>query len=138
MDYKRMTAPCGLDCFNCAVYLAGENEKIRAAISKRLNIPYEKAFCRGCRNENGIRSFRGITEPCQVYKCISKKGLSFCSECADFPCDNFQPYADRASEAPHNIKVYNLCLIKKMGLESWAENKAGNIRESYFKGEFKI
>ena len=27
MDYKQMTAPCGLDCFNCPAYLAKDNEK---------------------------------------------------------------------------------------------------------------
>jgi hypothetical protein len=25
MDYFRMTAPCGLDCFNCTFYLARED-----------------------------------------------------------------------------------------------------------------
>ena len=34
MDYKQMTAPCGLDCFNCPMYLANENEEMRTAISK--------------------------------------------------------------------------------------------------------
>jgi hypothetical protein len=29
MDYKRMTSPCGLDCFNCLMYLASEDEELR-------------------------------------------------------------------------------------------------------------
>ena len=38
MDYKQMTAPCGLDCFNCPLYLAIENNELRTAISKNLGI----------------------------------------------------------------------------------------------------
>jgi len=39
---------------------------------------------------------------------------------------------------PHNTKVFNLCLIKKMGLEAWAETKAKNVKHTYFKGQFKL
>jgi hypothetical protein len=138
MDYRQMTAPCGLDCFNCPMYLANENEKLRTAISKNIGIPFEKAVCKGCRNEKGTIPFLGMTEPCNVYKCIEKKGLSYCCDCSDFPCDHLHPYAEMAAQRPHNTKVFNLCLIKKMGLESWAETKAKSVKDTYFKGEFKI
>ncbi|MBN1998993.1 hypothetical protein JW935_15650 [candidate division KSB1 bacterium] len=35
-------------------------------------------------------------------------------------------------------KVFNLCLIKKMGLEKWAETKANKVFETYFKEKLKI
>ena len=138
MDYVQMTAPCGLDCFNCPMYLANENKDLRTAISKNMGIPYEKAFCIGCRNENGTIPFLKMTEPCNVYKCIAKKGIDFCCDCSDFPCDHLHPYADRASEVPHNTKVFNLCLIKKMGLESWAKTKARDVKHKYFKEKFRL
>jgi len=138
MDYRRMTAPCGLDCFNCPVYLAKDNERLRAAVARNLNIPVERVVCRGCREENGTIGFLGMTEPCNVYRCIQKKGLSFCYECSDFPCDYLHPYADKAAERPHNTKVFNLCLIKKMGLESWAETKSRSVRDTYFRGQFRL
>ncbi len=138
MDYRQMTAPCGLDCFNCPMYLANENEKLRTAISKNIGIPFEKAVCKGCRNENGTIPFLGMTGPCNVYKCIEKKGLSYCCDCSDFPCDHLHPYAEMAAQRPHNTKVFNLCLIKKMGLEAWAETKAKSVKDTYFKGGFKI
>ena len=138
MDYKQMTAPCGLDCFNCPMYLANENEELRTAISKNMGIPYEKAFCIGCRNENGTIPFLNMTEPCNVYKCIEKKGIDFCCDCSDFPCDHLHPYADMASQRPHNTKVFNLCLIKRMGLEAWAETRAKSVKDTYFKGKFKL
>ncbi len=138
MDYQHMTAPCGIDCFNCLMYRAIENEELRKGLSKNMGIPFEKAVCRGCRDENGTIDFLGMTEPCNVYKCITAKGINFCCDCPDFPCDHLHPYADGASDRPHNTKVFNLCLIKKMGLESWAKNKASSVRRTYFRGEFKL
>ena len=138
MNYHQMTAPCGLDCFNCPVYLANENEDLRAKISKGLGIALEDAVCRGCRDEQGSPKFLNWSQPCNVYRCISTRGLSFCSECSDFPCDYLHPYADRASEVPHNTKVFNLCLINRMGLESWAKAKAKSVKHTYFKEKFRL
>jgi len=120
------------------VYLANENQKLRAVIAERFGIPEKEAVCQGCRNEGGTIAFLGMTEPCNVYRCIQKKGIKFCCDCSDFPCDHLHPYADEAATKPHNTKVFNLALIKKMGLEAWAKDKAKNVRETYFKGKFKL
>ncbi|OQY00507.1 MAG: hypothetical protein B6I26_08030 [Desulfobacteraceae bacterium 4572_130] len=138
MDYNQMTAPCGLDCFNCPMYLAKENKELQSMISQKLKIPIEHTSCDGCRNMEGKIIFIGMTEPCNVYKCIKEKKIEFCSECKDFPCDYLHPYADKASEVPHNTKVFNLCLIKKMGLEAWAKNKAEKVKKTYFKEAWKL
>jgi hypothetical protein len=138
VNYEVMTAPCGLDCFNCLAYLANENEDLRAKISKNMGIPVEQAVCRGCRGEGGRPGFLNWTEPCNVHRCITKRKLDFCHQCSDFPCDNLHPYADRASEVPHNTKVFNLCLMKRMGLETWAKAKAKDVKHTYFKGKFKL
>lgn len=138
MDYRQMTAPCGLACFNCLMYHASQDENLRNKIAPRMGLSPEQAQCRGCRNENGTIAFLGMTEPCHVFRCIRDKGLSLCCDCEDFPCDHLHPYADRAGEVPHNTKVFHLCLIKKMGLENWAESKAKSVRETYFKGKFKL
>jgi len=138
MDYIQMTAPCGLDCFNCPMYLANENEKLRNIIAERLNISLEKAVCKGCRNEKGTITFLNMSKPCSVYTCNEKRGSTFCCDCSEFPCDRLHPYADKASQFPHNTKVFNLCLIKKMGLEAWAKQKAKAVKDTYFKGEFKL
>ncbi|MCX8123614.1 MAG: DUF3795 domain-containing protein [Spirochaetes bacterium] len=138
MDYIQLTAPCGLDCFNCPMYQALTNEELRNKIAKSMNIPEEKAVCQGCRNEKGTIGFMNMQKPCSVYACAQGKGISFCYECDDFPCDNLHPYADKASQVPHNTKVFNLCLIKKMGLEKWALEKAKNVKKTYFSGKFTL
>ena len=85
MDYLNMTAPCGLDCFNCPVYLANDNEGIRKAVAERLGLSPEQAVCSGCRNENGTIACIGMTEPCSVYRCIAKRDIDFCCDCGEFP-----------------------------------------------------
>lgn len=138
MDYRQMTAPCGIDCFNCALYAARENEKLRNIVAKSMNLSFEEAFCNGCRNQDGKCVAHSVTEPCNVYKCITKKGIDFCFECNDFPCDFLHPYADQASMRPHNAKIFNLCLMKKIGVDAWAQDKAKKVRDTYFKEKFKL
>jgi hypothetical protein len=135
MDYHQMTAPCGLPCFECYLYLANENEEYRARAAEALGLPLEAAACQGCRSQNGICPHH--PHPCRVYQCIQQKEIEFCFECTDFPCDFLHPYADR-HELWHNTKVFNLCLIKKMGLEAWAKTKAASVLEAYSFGEWRL
>jgi hypothetical protein len=137
MDYIQMTAPCGRDCFNCPLYLAKDNDRYRRIIAKRMEIPFEKAICKGCRDENGIISFLDMKEPCKILKCTNSRKINFCCDCPDFPYDTLHPLKDRATELPHNTKVFNLCLIRKMGLEAWAKNKAKSVFEKYYNGKLE-
>ena len=73
-----------------------------------------------------------------MYRCVEEKGLGSCADCSDLPCDNLQPFADMAQTVPHNTKVYNPALIRKMGTEKWAQEKAKQVRTAYFSGKFDI
>ncbi len=138
MDYRRMTAPCGLDCFNCPIHLSIKDERLQKALGQRLNVSPEMLSCQGCRAEKGMIPFLNLSAPCAVYTCTEEKGIHNCSECPDFPCDRLHPYSELAAQRPHNIKVFNLALIRKMGLEKWALEKAKSVRDTYFKGKFKL
>jgi hypothetical protein len=118
------------------MYLAIENEKLRELVAKHMNLPQEQAVCSGCRDVKGMPAFKSSTGACDVYPCAEKKGVSFCCDCSDFPCDYLHPYSDKVA-GPHNTKVFNLCLIKKMGLEAWAKDKAKSVRDMYARGEAK-
>ena len=137
MDYIQMTAPCGRDCFNCPLYLAKDNDRYRRIIAKKMGIPYEKAICKGCRNENGIIPFFDMRETCKILKCTNGQKINFCCECSDFPCDSLHPLMDKATVLPHNTKVFNLCLIRKLGLEAWAKNKAKSVFDKYYNGKLE-
>lgn len=135
-DYRRMTAPCGLPCFACGFNLADSHPELKSMISETYGIPLEQVVCKGCRNEGGKCGHHPMA--CRLYPCAEEKGVEFCHECADFPCDVLHPYANMADLAWHNIKVFNLCLMKKMGLEEWAKNKARSVRDVYFGEEWTL
>ena len=128
IDFKKMTAPCGLDCFNCERYLAIDNEQVKKQLEslyKQRGLPTEYITCQGCRNEKGAcLGFGAKRVPCKAYQCVMAKGLESCADCTDFPCDHLQPFAEHSQVLPHNMKVYNLALIKKMGVEKWAEERS--------------
>jgi len=52
------------------------------------------ALVEGCRDENGKCAH--LPMQCNVYPCAEKKGIKFCYNCSDFPCDHLHPYADQA------------------------------------------
>jgi Protein of unknown function (DUF3795) len=138
MEYRQLTSPCGMDCFNCPAFLANEDMSVKRGISERFQLPLEAAKCEGCRNAKGKISFLGDNEPCDIFRCTSGKGIAYCFECTEFPCDLLHPHADQASTRPHNTKLFNLCLIKNMGLDEWAKNKALNVRKKYFNDKLRV
>jgi hypothetical protein len=100
MDYFQMTAPCGLDCFNCHFFLAHEDMEAMSTVktlSEKFNIPVEIMLCNGCRKHNGQiplqKQIFGDAHRCAAYECSQSKGLEFCGACDQFPCDNLHPYA---------------------------------------------
>ncbi|MEK6196501.1 MAG: DUF3795 domain-containing protein [Deltaproteobacteria bacterium] len=105
-------------------------------LSAEYNVPVEVMLCKGCREHNGQIPLQkhvfGDEHRCAAYECSQEKGVKFCRDCEQFPCDNLHPYADMAGEVPHNIKIFNLCLINKMGLEKWVDSKASEVRKVYF------
>ena len=133
-DYREMTAPCGLDRFNCPVHLAQSDGEIRKQIMTTVGVSYEDAACGGCRSVNGYCPLvrKHGAKQCETYSCVIAKGIETCADCTDFPCDKLQPSANLPAGVPHNIKVYNLALIRKMGLEKWALEKANLVRDAYF------
>ncbi|MCT4636984.1 MAG: DUF3795 domain-containing protein [Bacteroidales bacterium] len=135
IDYKKLTAPCGRDCFNCPFYIALNDKNYRQQLAERYHLPEDKVVCKGCRSIKGecnILEILGYNKHCAIYKCASDNSVVFCSDCNDFPCNRLHPLADGATRFPHNLKVYNLCMIKKMGLEKWAEEQAEKSFNRYY------
>ncbi len=97
LNYKDH-APCGIYCKMCpGVQVYG---------------------CKGCRVEKGqIKDF----PVCKTYECVKNKSHTFCVECGDFPCEKLQPIVNFEIFVPHNSKIYNLLMIKKLGIEKWNE-----------------
>lgn len=133
MNIKNLTAPCGVDCFNCGAYEGNINDALRKLISEISGKDPSKVHCGGCRNMNG--SGLPMAEKCATFECIHNNNVDFCYECSNFPCNKYSPCLDKANFTPHNLKIYNLCRIKNIGLDRWA-SEAKSIREKYYRGKF--
>lgn len=109
--------------------------------AEKYNIPVAEAFCEGCKNIAGKCKFLqqlGFSEQCKAYKCSQENKVDFCFECKDFPCDHLHPVADRADLFPHNIKVFSLCKMQKMGVEAWAKEQAKKSFDKYYNDKIDL
>lgn len=138
MNTANLIAPCGLVCTECPMHLAQDSPGLKISLSDSLGISIENVACGCCREEQGVTTYnKGSSSPCHVFACSREKGVQFCCDCAEFPCERYQPYAHRAAEVPHNLKMYNLGLIKKLGIDAFIAQFAKKSREAYFKGKLK-
>ncbi|MGE5809088.1 MAG: DUF3795 domain-containing protein [Nitrospirota bacterium] len=133
-EKKSLAAPCGLDCFNCEIHEDNLTKDFAETIHAKYGWPEEEIACKGCRQQDGKHVH--LPQGCATLDCIKAKGVQFCCDCNDFPCAYLAPVADLAAIRPHNMKLYNLCRIKKVGLDRWVNEEAGQIRKKYFSGKF--
>jgi hypothetical protein len=133
-ERSELVAPCGLDCGVCELYLSRNNEQlVEFLVSK--GIPKELLPCNGCREIEGECPV--VSGICATYVCANEKAVAFCSECSDFPCSKLAPAADRAETLPHNIKLYNLCIIDRHGVEELVK-RSSDVKKAYFGGKMRI
>mgnify|MGYP000026497793 CR=1 FL=1 len=136
MDKRALTAPCGLDCFNCELYAENLTEKLAGLIHEKLGVPKGEIPCQGCRQQDG-KHFHLGSGGCATLDCVKEKGVDFCFNCDAFPCAYLAPTADAADRYPHNMKMYNLCRMQHIGVEKWIQ-EARQIRRKYFTGKFVV
>jgi len=138
VDYQEVLgrlAPCGLDCSRCADYEGGEIKeltakllgclgnygrlaRLKAGLNARfggysqfeeLLAHFSQASCGGCRAENNRCPFN-----CKIATCPKEKGIDFCCQCPEYPCDEggtqaVAPFPERwqTSTRPANWKRMN-------------------------------
>ncbi len=134
MERIKLVAPCGIDCGICELYACRDNHELFNRLVER-GMPKDKLPCDGCRPMYGECPVIGGT--CETYKCFSERNIESCSDCPEFPCLKLHPAANRAEVLPHNMKVFNLCTIKRIGLEAFIE-KSSEIKKRYYAGRMAI
>jgi len=134
---KEVVAPCGIECFNCEMYEENVTEEFQKRISENYKIPKEEISCKGCIDGNICLFLKLQGKECLTRICVDEKGVDYCFECDNFPCEYLMPLSDRAKMYPHNMKVYNLALMKKIGVEAW-KKEAKKIRKIYFEKPIEI
>ncbi len=133
-DRESLVGTCGLDCGICELYQTRDNPQLLERMVQS-GIPREKLPCPGCRSVHGLCPV--VDGTCETYSCTMNAGVEFCFECADFPCNKLQPSAHRAEVLPHNMKVFNLCTIKRDGVAAFIA-VSGGIKLRYYKGQMAI
>jgi len=136
-------AACGLDCGRCLSHPGSPisrharglltelgNFAARAAFFARLDPVFEHyaafetvatrfaaADCAGCR------SGKCLLGHCTVQTCVTARGVDFCFECAEFPCDH-----TGFSETLHARWLANNEKMRQMGLAAYMAWVAGQAR----------
>lgn len=138
MDERLLTAGyCGLACKACSVYIAScIGGQTLAQRAQRAGMTPEEMNCKGCRSDK--------TSPyctsCEIKKCIRSKGLTWCSECDAYPC---QQLKDFQASRPHRAEILNsLDFAQSHSLEQWEEamhkdfacERCGTFNSVYSKG----
>jgi hypothetical protein len=133
-DRSQLIAPCGIDCGICELYLCQDDNQMMDNLVLK-GIPRSLLPCGGCREIRG--RCPAIGGRCATFVCAMERWVSFCSDCEDFPCRKLAPAADRAGTLPHNMKLFNLCMIQQHGVSELVKRSAG-VKKSYFQGRVAI
>jgi len=112
---KRLAAVCGLFCPACTIYIGTSEDPARLeALSQRIGLPVEKLRCEGCRSDNRCFFCQDL---CKMAKCAGGKGLDFCGECREYPCDELKAFQ---AAMPHRLELWkSLDRIREAGFETW-------------------
>ena len=134
MNKEYLIAPCGLECFNCNMLEENLTDDYKARVAEYRKISPDEVACKGCRAENGKCRYADFD--CATWACTQEKGVTYCFECDEFPCGLLAPSVKGAS-FPHNMKVYNLCRMRLIGVDDWIKESA-TIRKRYYEGTFVV
>lgn len=135
MNYRELTAPCGIDCFNCEVFGANITPELQTLIASYRGMDPSEVRCGGCRETGCLVLPEGA---CATKRCVEERGVEFCFECDEFPCRKLQPCLNGAEKYPQNFKLFNLCRMQKVGVETWAREESARIRALYKRGTLDV
>ncbi|MBN1692309.1 MAG: DUF3795 domain-containing protein [Dehalococcoidales bacterium] len=135
----QLVSPCGYCCLSCAGYEHSvcDDDVVIQKEAKRANLSVDelRGSCAGCRPKQGRPIMNML---CQTYDCcVNKKGLDFCYQCEDFPCLKLAPISGMAEVRRHNTKIYNLLMLKKLGLDEYIE-RSGELLRQWARGETPV
>jgi len=108
---NNLVGRCGLYCGACTIYRAYEDSgEYRNRVAAYFKCPPEKVRCEGCQ----ALTPECWGNDCEIVKCTTAKGLSFCYQCPQFDdksCMKFEDLAKRYMEDNVDVRA-NLSRIK--------------------------
>jgi hypothetical protein len=111
---KKLAAVCGLYCEACTIFIATNEDPARLkALAALFQVSEEALKCGGCRSDKRTP----YCEQCKMFACAAERGLDFCIECTEYPCNELKQFQ---SEAPHRLELWeDLERIKAIGYKQW-------------------
>ena len=116
---NQLIAVCGLNCKECDIFHAPNIPEIAQEIvdwlkkERDTEVKIEDIRCSGCKGDRT----KHWSPDCWILKCcVDKKGLEFCNQCVDFPCEKLSQWAKGSKgyeEALNRLKE-----MKRMSLDS--------------------
>lgn len=100
-------AYCGLYCAACPSYQATAD-----GTYQEKGLP----ACKGCKSDTVTGEWCKI---CNLKSCAREKGLDFCYECNQYPCENLNNFKEDILYPYHNEVYDYMKTIKEKGKEIW-------------------
>lgn len=118
---KRSAAMCGLYGETCSWFIATTEEPARLKrLAAQFHVSEEESSCYGCCSMKRLP----YGENCTMFACAAERGINFCTECEEYPCDGLRHFQ---AAMPHRIEVWdNLEHIQSIGYRQWLTEVRGN------------
>lgn len=112
---KKLAAVCGLFCPGCSLLIATNEDPAKLdGMAARMGRTPDELKCNGCRSD---KQCFYCTSMCQMKTCAAEKGVDFCGDCEEFPCEVLKTFQ---KERPHRIELWDsLEQIRERGWEAW-------------------
>jgi hypothetical protein len=117
MDFV-FDAYCGLYCGGCGLFQATQQGRNKE-IAEKAGKPLEDVTCTGCKTD----VVAGWCSQCPIRACAREKGLDYCLDCGDFPCQDWIAFRDAPDWPYHKQAEANMRAIKADGLAVWIKQQ---------------
>lgn len=95
---KKLMGACGLCCSECEIYRAylSDDFEMKRAIAEKISKGFgrkvlpEQIICTGCKGEDELC----WGEDCEIRMCVTVRGIDFCYQCKNYPCDKLRNFYD--------------------------------------------
>jgi hypothetical protein len=105
---------CGLYCGGCGVF---------QATAAGGGIEYESGSVTTCRGCNSSELSIWCSD-CEIKICARERGVRYCLQCADFPCEKSRRFLDDASYPYHKDVPEMMARLSQIGLEKWSAEQS--------------
>jgi hypothetical protein len=124
MTGEYLVGVCGIYCGACLLYRAHKDsdEKLMQYLAS-IGLSRDKVHCEGC-----VSGDVSVTcAECAYRDCAKQRGLTFCFECKDMPCEKIVELAEKRSRSnnlPHlTLCPTNLKTLRQIGVGEWLKQQ---------------